>query len=592
MEYVRGRTLRELIGENSIDEGRALNFALQIARALQAAHKNGIVHRDIKPENIIVAEDGQIKVLDFGLAKLTDAAAEFNHTDSLETTPGIILGTTAYMSPEQVRGAVVDYTSDLWSFGVILYEMICRRRPFAGETPSDIRAAILRDEPSYEMIAAPLEKIFRKTLRKEKHERYQTVSELIEDLENLKPLAAESNLKNHSAAKTKPANTQLASKISFPLVLGGILLLILLGTTAFFLLPQSQERASRITQVNRLTNEGKAKYTAVSADGELLAYSMEELGGRAIYLLSRDSRTNEFDRQAKRLLAPTKNIVSQLAFAPDKRFLYYKMREPGKSTGSLYRVSVSGAGEEASTKVLDDLQGAPSFSPDGKRFVFFRLSRDNSQEEVFIAETESGTVERVLYRRARPDFIPDTAQPVWSPDGKTILIAGGTYAQESENYNVYAVRVSDGAAQPILKDSWGEIWATCWIENGAAFVFAGHEEKLADNNQLWRASFPAGEVTRLTNDYNDYFTVFAAQPKGTDASEIITLNLERRAQIYRADLRDAAGTAAPLTAEGDSGYGLSVSTAGQIFYGSTKRRQPGHLDDGGGRQQSAAVDFR
>jgi eukaryotic-like serine/threonine-protein kinase len=569
MEYVRGRTLRELIKENSINQTQALDFALQIARALQAAHRNGIVHRDIKPENVIVAEDGMIKVLDFGLAKLTGTSEEFNQTDSLETTPGIILGTTAYMSPEQVRGAAVDYTSDLWSLGVILYEMLWQNRPFTGATPSDVRAAILRDEPSYENATPLLEEIFRKTLRKEKSERYNTVAALIEDLEKLKALDA-SNLKNFSTSKKSSPDLQLFNTSPALIGIGSILILLFLGGIVFFLYPQPKN-TSHVIQANRLTNNGKAKYATISTDGELLAYSLEELAGRAIYLLTRNQRTKEFDGQPKLLVAATKNIVSQLAFSPDKKFLYYKMREPDKNIGSLYRIALSN--ENQSEKILDDLQGAPSFSPDGKQFVFFRLSRDNSREEVIIANTENGAEERVLFRRTRPDFIPDTAQPVWSPDGKTILVAGGTYGEDAESYNIYAIQVSDGTAKAILGDSWGEIWATSWIENGNAFVFAGHQEKLADNNQLWRASFPEGEVTRLTNDYNDYFTVFSAEVEDVQ-TEVITLILQRAAQIYRANLDDAAGSAATLTAEGDSGYGISVSASGQIFYGSTKAGNP------------------
>jgi eukaryotic-like serine/threonine-protein kinase len=193
MEYVRGRTLRELVKEKLITRRRAVDIALEIASALQAAHRNGIIHRDIKPENIIVADDGTVKVLDFGLAKLNPALenqSDFSRSIfSLETTPGVIMGTTAYMSPEQIRGQHVDARTDLWSLGVCLYEMIWEKRPFAGETMSDLQAAILRDQiliaESKDKISRQIAVVIGKCLAKNRLQRYETASDLIEDLRRL-----------------------------------------------------------------------------------------------------------------------------------------------------------------------------------------------------------------------------------------------------------------------------------------------------------------------------------------------------------------------------------------------------------------------
>ena len=178
---------------------------MQVASALAAAHDAGVVHRDIKPENIMLRPDGYVKVLDFGIAKLTEQRpASDDHrvetTALLQTRPGLVLGTAHYMSPEQARGQKVDARSDIWSLGVVLYEMVAGSPPFRGETPSDCIAAILTTEPPplsgvLPDVPAKLESILQKALRKNSDERYQTIKEMLADLRILKgKLEAESSL--------------------------------------------------------------------------------------------------------------------------------------------------------------------------------------------------------------------------------------------------------------------------------------------------------------------------------------------------------------------------------------------------------------
>jgi serine/threonine protein kinase len=191
MEYVRGKTLRELLKEKSIDKLWALETAGQVAKALSAAHNAGIIHRDIKPENIIVTDDGLVKVLDFGLAKPftpQNNSAHHSFNSSLDTKPGLIIGTTAYMSPEQIRGKALDLRTDVWSLGVVFYEMLARRRPFVGDTPSDVQALILLSELEFteEIAAIPeLKSILGKMLAKNADARYRNTIDLIKDLNNI-----------------------------------------------------------------------------------------------------------------------------------------------------------------------------------------------------------------------------------------------------------------------------------------------------------------------------------------------------------------------------------------------------------------------
>jgi serine/threonine protein kinase/Tfp pilus assembly protein PilF len=214
-EFIEGETLRRRLQTSRVSLDETLNITIQIAAALDAAHRSGIVHRDIKPENIMVREDGLVKVLDFGLAKSTenkpaDVDTEAATRAQVTTQAGMILGTAAYMSPEQARGKTVDARSDIWSSGVVLYEMLTGHLPFLGETVSDTIAAILKSEPPVldEHIPGELQRIVRKTLQKHADERYQTVKDLQIDLKNLKndlefALALERTARTSTNAQTK-----------------------------------------------------------------------------------------------------------------------------------------------------------------------------------------------------------------------------------------------------------------------------------------------------------------------------------------------------------------------------------------------------
>jgi len=192
-EFIEGVTLRASLADGGMNSCDALGIAVQVASALTAAHEAGVVHRDIKPENIMLRPDGYVKVLDFGIAKLAEGrpTAELATIAALQTRPGLVLGTARYMSPEQARGQKVDARSDIWSLGVVLYEMVVGIPPFTGETPSDCIASILTKEPPPISGVLPdvplrLEEILQKTLRKDRDERYQTTGKLLSDLHTLK----------------------------------------------------------------------------------------------------------------------------------------------------------------------------------------------------------------------------------------------------------------------------------------------------------------------------------------------------------------------------------------------------------------------
>src|SRR5207302_7346364 len=197
-EFIDGMTLRKRLATSPMDLSEVLNIAIQIAGALEEAHAAGIIHRDIKPENIMIRRNGHVKVLDFGLAKLSEASLSEKETNTqaitralVQTEAGVVMGTSQYMSPEQARGKPIDARTDIWSLGVVLYEMATGRAPFSGETKTDVIIAIAKTEPTPIARFAPnapseFEWIVLKALRKDVDERYQTIKEIESDLKKLK----------------------------------------------------------------------------------------------------------------------------------------------------------------------------------------------------------------------------------------------------------------------------------------------------------------------------------------------------------------------------------------------------------------------
>ena len=184
-EFVEGHTLRQLMNERPFTLNEALNVTIQVAVALTAAHTAGIVHRDIKPENIMLRADGYVKILDFGLAKLTETQTSDSDLETstlLQSNPGLLLGTVQYMSPEQARGRRVDLRTDLWSLGIVLYELLAGRVPFSGETASHVMVSLMEDElpplTGYPNVPAELDRIVTRALRKNQKDRYKSAHEL------------------------------------------------------------------------------------------------------------------------------------------------------------------------------------------------------------------------------------------------------------------------------------------------------------------------------------------------------------------------------------------------------------------------------
>src|SRR5712675_3045260 len=277
-EFIEGVTLRAALASGRMSAQRALEITVQVASALAAAHDAGVVHRDIKPENIMLRPDGYVKVLDFGIAKLTEQRrASDDHrvetTALLQTRPGLVLGTAHYMSPEQARGQKVDARSDIWSLGVVLYEMVGGSPPFRGDTPSDCIASILTTEPPplsgvLPDVSLKLESILQKALRKNSDERYQTIKEMLAGLRNLKgELEAEG-----SSPQTKARAESIVSKIKrhkrgVLLTLAAAVLAAAVVAYSFFFVAPAPSPNEKSIAVLPFENRSEDKSNAYFTDG-------------------------------------------------------------------------------------------------------------------------------------------------------------------------------------------------------------------------------------------------------------------------------------------------------------------------------------
>jgi serine/threonine protein kinase len=407
-EFIEGLTLREVMKRESITLKRILRIIEQAANALVAAHNAKIVHRDIKPENIMVRSDAIVKVLDFGLAK---PSASFNGGDSEsnKTIPGTVMGSARYMSPEQARGLAVDERTDIWSLGVVLYEMLAGNTPFDGKTTADTIAAIIYVEP--EPIAnlnpdlpVELHRILRKALQKDRDERYQSVKDFALDIKDLLYILEHGNSGNkvghttsspdsnenptmmiHNTISTNhPTNRTAAiipaveeSRANFfskwRIAAGAVLLIALagLGMYTWFQTDPQLAAAFEKPQISRITTDGKVLLPAISPDGKYVAYVSGEMGSRSLVVrqISTDS--------AVTVVPPTNLNFSTVSFSPEGDYVYYGQTRSDYSVTTLFKVPTLGGTPK---KLIEDVDSSITFSPDGKQFAFIRHSTKTNED--------------------------------------------------------------------------------------------------------------------------------------------------------------------------------------------------------------------
>jgi len=489
------------------------------------------VHRDIKPENIMLRPDGYVKVLDFGLAKLAEetpsAIAAEAPTMHVRTGSGVVLGTAGYMSPEQARGQTVDSRSDIFSLGAVIYEMVTQQKPFYGETPSDILAAILKTEPApISQFAAgtppELSRIVTKALRKDREERYQVVRDLLLDLKSLKeelefqarldqttaPAARAGSGATEPAATSDPSTqpersptTMLSEALSLEFKrhrtawsLSFLLLLVILaagGLGVYKFLNRNRPVHFLRTSITRMTNSGKVIHAALSRDGKYLVYVLFDANQQSLWI-RQVSTAND-----KMVIPPAATNYFGITFSPDGSEVFYVINN--FDAGSLYRIPILGG---TPVKVLDKIDGPVSFSPDGRQLTLVRKSYPTETQSALMIADADGTGERTLAGLTRPErFAPIFyTGPSWSPDGKLIAASVLTAGRSSR---VVVFPVDGGKEIELSQEPWPFSSRVEWLPDmSGLLVVAGSGPGPAA--QLWFLSYPAGERRQITNDLDHH----------------------------------------------------------------------------------------
>lgn len=603
-EFIEGETLRQRIANARQTLKTVLEIATQIASALAAAHAAGLIHRDIKPENIMVRPDGLVKVLDFGLAKLTEktSSADTSAPTALDahTQPGTVMGTAQYMSPEQARGQELDARTDIFSLAVVLYEMIAGQAPFEGATPSDVISSILiKAAPPLSRCApeapAELERIVTKALEKDREERYQTVKDLQIDLKRFRQrLEFAAELERSASAQADAAietssgqmgtvNAQQAvvstgdvgtvlTTSSAEVIISEIkrhkrgalavmvALIVVIAGIAFGLYKWIGQKPATPLQpkIKRLTSTGKAKHAAISPDGKYVGYVKDEAGQQSLWLIQVATTSEE------RIVPAAEVDYRGLTFSHDGNFIYYVRDDQDNPTGALYQKPVLG-GE--ARKLLVNIGSPIALSPDSKRFAFVRGSLSQKESALMVANVD-GTDEKKLAAHKNPDVFSRNG-PAWSPDGQTIACGyvnytGGLYA------NVVGVRVADGAEQAITSERWdsAEIGRIAWLSDGGGLVLTTRGQ-VGDAPQIWQLSYPGNRVQRITNDLSGYEDISLAADSGTLAA----VRSDSLINLWVAPAGDARGARQLTTGagrrDGQGQGGLDWTPDGQIAYHST-----------------------
>jgi len=625
-ELLEGEELRAALKRGAIELPQALDYAQQIAAGLAAAHAKSIVHRDLKPENLFVTTDGFVKILDFGLAKLRPPEAVPDSeapTQRKITDPGSVMGTASYMSPEQARGQEVDARSDIFSLGVVLYEMIAGHPPFTGVNALDVIGAILNQEPAPLRQHSPdtpieLQRIVSKALRKDREQRYQHIKDLLIDLKDLKqelefeaklkgaqqfvvppsgglaqpPEGGTTNAQPAEAATNEVAAARTSS--SAEIILGelrqhkiGVFvgLAVLLGCALAlayslyrFAAPKQNVEQFQNVKFTQITALGNATSASLSPDSKFVAYAQKD--GGQFSLWTKAIATGS----AVQIVPPGSLQLENIAFSPDGNYVYYTAWGKGMIR-LLYQIPVLGGTPK---RLLSKISSGITFSPDGKRFAFVRPT--GVAKTALVVANADGSGERIVTDAEGMNLVFMTVS--WSPDGRTIAVGGeGVIGTNTWQAMVYGVGVETGEIKPLTEPLWQRVNRVVWLGDGSG-VFVLARERNAPNNQLWRLSFADGAVQKLTNDLNSYSG--DSLSLSADSGTLLTVQAQRSTNLYtvaadapsrvrQINLRDnrvVSTCGVALMPDGRILYGSAADGAGHIWVANSDGSNPRRLTNG------------
>jgi eukaryotic-like serine/threonine-protein kinase len=538
MELLEGQSLDQRIASGPILTDKFLDIAIQLAEALDAAHAKGIIHRDIKPANIFLTQRGQVKVLDFGLAKLARPDLEMETIGATRdspnpmqlTSPGSTVGTIVYMSPEQARGEELDTRSDLFSLGSVIYQMATARVPFSGGTSAVVFHAILQlDPPPLQQwnssLPPKLQEIVDKLLEKDRDLRYQSAADLRGDLKRLKrdtesgrkgatsgsasipmapasasgsPVIAAGSGVTRAASSSAVVAAVRQNKLGSGITVG--IVLVVLAAAAYGIyafVTRTRPIPFQNISVTKVTDSGTAVLAAISPDGKYIVHLMRESGKYGLWLRNVPTNSNT------QVESPADVYYNyDLTFSNDGNYFYFVRTDPGNpALRFLYRAPLLGGVPQ---KLLSDIDSNIAFSPDGSKFAFMRYDNPVAGKFQLIVHSLEGNDEKVLSSGSNAQQL---SQPAWSPDGKVIVC---NELHQGNLQTLVTIDVASGQRKSIGNEKQ-VFYSPRWLPDGRGLVgLTTSENSNFTLTQISYASYPDGKVSPITHDTNNYYGLSVA----------------------------------------------------------------------------------